>query len=141
LTQHLLWLLLLVSCDAAWRCQGKMRRDIDALTREISAAAAAAATAREKAGGSLSGQQHGVTSVIVGQKRPRTMPGMPGHPAAAAAAAAEGSAEPSAEDVLLAKIMSGELMREDEMRKRVENSKLKQQQRQSLQQQSQAPGA
>ncbi|KAF6262861.1 hypothetical protein COO60DRAFT_1699022 [Scenedesmus sp. NREL 46B-D3] len=96
--------------------KGKMRKDIDALTREISAAAAAAATAREKAGGSLPGQQHGVTSVIVGQKRPRP-PGMPpGQPsAAAAAAAAAGPGDASAEDVLIAKIMSGELLREEGM--------------------------
>uniref|UniRef100_A0A383VKB3 Uncharacterized protein n=1 Tax=Tetradesmus obliquus TaxID=3088 RepID=A0A383VKB3_TETOB len=88
--------------------KGKMRRDIDALTREISAAATAAAHAREKAGGSLPGQQHGVTYEVVGQKRARP----PGQPAAAAAAAAVPS-EASAEDVLIAKIMSGELLRED----------------------------
>lgn len=85
--------------------QGKLRREIDATSKEISQAAAAAAAAREQAGSSALGSQAPVTSVVVGQKR-----GRPGQAAAAAAAPAPEQGR-SETDVLLAKIMSAELWR------------------------------
>ncbi|KAF8061891.1 hypothetical protein HT031_004151 [Scenedesmus sp. PABB004] len=88
--------------------KGKLRRDVDAMSREITLAATAAAAAREQAGGSLAGaHQAGVTSVVVvGQKRAR-----PGAPAQQQQQPAEppGGAAKSESDQLLAKIVSGEL--------------------------------
>ncbi len=94
------------AATAAAVTQGKPRREVDALSREITLAAAAAAAAREQAGGSLAGtHQQGVTSVVVGHKRPR--PGSAGAAAAPTPEAAKNSDE--AVDALLAKIVSGAL--------------------------------
>jgi len=72
-------------------------------------AAVAAVAAREQAGGGSTNAKPAVTAVVVGQKRPRA--GIP--PAQAAPAnTAHDQEEPSAADILLNKIVTGELWRQ-----------------------------
>lgn len=91
------------SVDAWAAFQGEQGQQIEGMSREIKAAAEAAEAARQQAGAVSSTVAH--TAVVVGQKRGRT-----GQAALAEAAAALHVR--SAEDVLIAKIFSGELFAE-----------------------------
>lgn len=89
-------------------CQGPIRKEMDATTREIVLAAAAAEKARTQVGTPLIETPQPVQA--------QTAPGQKRRRADAAAAAAAGSSGPPAvptneaeTDALLAKIMSGEL--------------------------------
>ena len=90
-------------------CQGKERQQIDRVSREIKAAAEAAEAARQQAGAVTSAVVH-TAVVVAGQKRGRT-----GQAALAEAAAALNVR--SEEDVLIAKIFSGELFADKEKEK------------------------